>query len=101
MRTYESNLAVLTITGSAGSDQAVAAAAADGGATAEEHLSSGAEAMVIETQFPGGTADGNSTVSTKLVSASNFFLFFFRKLKLTRNASYLQIHLMSYTFTNN
>ncbi|XP_078170012.1 deneddylase isoform X2 [Carex rostrata] len=66
VRTYESNIAILSITGSAGSDQAVAAAAADGGATAEEHLSSGAEAMVIETQFPGGTADGNSTVSTKL-----------------------------------
>ncbi|KAJ3708924.1 hypothetical protein LUZ61_012629 [Rhynchospora tenuis] len=66
VRTYESDLAVLSITGSAGANQAVAAAAADGGAAAKEHLSSGTEAMVIETVFPGGTSDGSSTVSTKL-----------------------------------
>ncbi|KAJ4757335.1 Deneddylase ORF24 [Rhynchospora pubera] len=66
VRTYESDLAILSITGSTGANQAVAAAAADGGAAAQEHLSSGTEAMVIETVFPGGTPDGNGTVSTKL-----------------------------------
>ncbi|KAJ1704401.1 hypothetical protein LUZ63_004180 [Rhynchospora breviuscula] len=66
VRTYESDLAILSITGSASANQAVAASAADGGAAAQEHLSSGTEAMVIETVFPGGTSDGNSTVSTKL-----------------------------------
>jgi hypothetical protein len=77
VRTYESDLAILSITGTAGSDQAVAAAAADGGVAAEEHLSSGAEAMVIETVFPGGPPDGNSTVSTKLVSSPNLLLSYF------------------------
>lgn len=72
MRTYESDLAILSVTGTAGSNQAVAAAAADGGVAAEEHLSSGSEAMVIETVFPGRTPDRNSTVSTKLVSPPNF-----------------------------
>ncbi|XP_064944291.1 uncharacterized protein LOC103969261 isoform X2 [Musa acuminata AAA Group] len=65
IRSYDADLASLTLIGAVGSEQAVTAAAADGGAAAEEHLSSGASTMVLETVFPGG-ADERSTVSTRL-----------------------------------
>ncbi|URE49267.1 hypothetical protein MUK42_24422 [Musa troglodytarum] len=66
IRSYDADLASLTLIGAVGSEQAVTAAAADGGVAAEEHLSSGASTMVLETVFPGG-ADERSTVSTRLV----------------------------------
>ncbi|WOL09340.1 hypothetical protein Cni_G18093 [Canna indica] len=65
IRSYDGDLASLTLIGAVGYDQAVTAAAADGGAAAEEHLSSGASTMVVETVFPGGS-DECSTVSTRL-----------------------------------
>lgn len=67
VRTYENDLARLTLVGAVESRQALTAAAADGGGTAEEHLSAGMAAMVVETVFPG-IADDHSTVSTRLVS---------------------------------
>ncbi|XP_020099844.1 uncharacterized protein LOC109718190 [Ananas comosus] len=65
LRSYEGDLASLTLTGAVAHDQALTAAAADGGAAAEEHLSSGADAMIVETVFPG-SPDERSTVSTRL-----------------------------------
>ncbi|MQL90495.1 hypothetical protein Taro_023094 [Colocasia esculenta] len=65
VRTYENDLARLTLVGAVGFDQALAAAAADGGDAAEEHLASGLPTMVIETLYPGG-ASRHSTVSTRL-----------------------------------
>ncbi|RWW70279.1 hypothetical protein BHE74_00022048 [Ensete ventricosum] len=65
IRSYDADIASLTLIGAVGSEQAVTAAAADGGAAAEEHLSSGVSTMVLETVFPGG-ADERSTVSTRL-----------------------------------
>lgn len=67
VRTYENDLARLTLVGAVESRQALTAAAADGGGTADEHLSAGMAAMVVETVFPG-IADDRSTVSTRLVS---------------------------------
>lgn len=69
VRTYENDLARLTLVGAVDSRQAITAAAADGGSTADEHMSSGMAAMVVETIYPG-PADDRSTVSTRLVSAS-------------------------------
>lgn len=66
VRTYENDLARLTLVGPVGFDQALVAAAADGGDAAEEHLSSGLRTMVVETVYPGG-ASVHSTVSTRLV----------------------------------
>ncbi|XP_022715814.1 uncharacterized protein LOC111275010 isoform X2 [Durio zibethinus] len=65
VRTYENDLARLTLVGAVGFDQALTAAAADGGRAATEHVESGIPAMVIETVFPGPTAK-NATVSTRL-----------------------------------
>lgn len=65
VRTYENDLARLTLVGAVESRQALTAAAADGGGTADEHLSAGMAAMVVETVFPG-IADDRSTVSTRL-----------------------------------
>ncbi|XP_072982485.1 uncharacterized protein [Typha latifolia] len=65
VRSYEGDLSCLTLTGAVSYDQALTAAAADGGSAAEEHLSSGASAMVVETVFPG-SPDEHSTVSTRL-----------------------------------
>lgn len=67
VRTYENELTRLTVVGAVDFDQALVAAAADGGEAAEEHIVSGSQAMVIETVFPGG-GDDKSTVSTRLVS---------------------------------
>lgn len=68
VRIYENDLARLTLVGAVRFDQALTAAAADGGRTATEHIDSGIPAMVIETVFPGATAK-NATVSTRLVSS--------------------------------
>lgn len=68
IRSYDADLASLTLVGAVGFEQAVTAAAADGGDAAEEHLSRGSSTMVVETVFPGG-ADERSTVSTRLVSS--------------------------------
>lgn len=66
VRTYENNLARLTLVGSVDLEQALTAAAADGGEAAAEHIDSGVPAMVVETVFPG-PSDKRSTVSTRLV----------------------------------
>lgn len=68
VRTYENDLSRLRLVGAVAFEQAVTAAAADGGRTAVDHLSSGAPAMVVETFFPGANED-SATVSTRLVSS--------------------------------
>ncbi|KAL8144327.1 hypothetical protein V2J09_017359 [Rumex salicifolius] len=65
VRSYENDLSRLTIVGSVNYEQALTAAAADGGEAATDHLSSGMDAMVVETIFPG-SSDDRSTVSTRL-----------------------------------
>ena len=67
VRSYENDLARLTLVGAVDVEQAMTAAAADGGSAADEHIASGMEAMVVETVFPGAS-DEHSTVSTRLVS---------------------------------
>ncbi|KAL9234026.1 hypothetical protein vseg_008947 [Gypsophila vaccaria] len=65
LRTYENDLARLSLTGLVGFQQALAAASADGGSAAAEHVDSGLDVMAVETVFPGPT-DERSTVSTRL-----------------------------------
>ncbi|KAL8090775.1 hypothetical protein AgCh_040008 [Apium graveolens] len=65
VRTYENELTRFTLVGSVDFDQALVAAAADGGEAAEEHVVSGSPGMVVETVFPG-SGDDKSTVSTRL-----------------------------------
>ncbi|KAL5841550.1 hypothetical protein ACOSQ3_012153 [Xanthoceras sorbifolium] len=65
VRTYENDLARFGLVGSVAFDQALTAAAADGGRAAAEHVSSGVPAMVVETVFPGPN-DERATVSTRL-----------------------------------
>ncbi|XP_058095760.1 uncharacterized protein LOC131241108 isoform X2 [Magnolia sinica] len=65
VRSYESDLARLTVIGDVRFEQALTAAAADGGDAAEEHIASGMSTMVVETVFPGNS-DERSTVSTRL-----------------------------------
>ncbi|XP_055827080.1 uncharacterized protein LOC129895392 isoform X2 [Solanum dulcamara] len=65
LRTYENDLARLTLVGAVDFQQALTAAAADGGEAAGEHISSGMNAMVVETLFPG-PSDEHSTISTRL-----------------------------------
>ncbi|XP_057433002.1 uncharacterized protein LOC130725831 [Lotus japonicus] len=65
VRTYENDLSCLTLVGAVDSQQAVTAAAADGGEVASEHIDAGLDAMVVETVFPG-PSDDHSTVSTRL-----------------------------------
>ncbi|XP_010904887.1 uncharacterized protein [Elaeis guineensis] len=65
VRSYEGDLARLTLVGAVSYDQALTAAAADGGDAAEDHLSSGKSTMVVETVLPG-SSDEHSTVSTRL-----------------------------------
>ncbi|KAH7657940.1 hypothetical protein IHE45_17G053100 [Dioscorea alata] len=65
VRSYQNDLARLSVIGAVAADQALTAAAADGGDIAEEHLLSGAATMVVETVFPG-SSDERSTVSTRL-----------------------------------
>ncbi|XP_043689818.1 uncharacterized protein LOC122640656 isoform X2 [Telopea speciosissima] len=65
VRSYENDLARLTLIGEVAFEQALTAAAADGGEAADEHIASGMPTMVVETIFPGPSED-NSTVSTRL-----------------------------------
>ncbi|GAB2301196.1 hypothetical protein Dimus_035230 [Dionaea muscipula] len=65
VRTYENDLARITLVGPVDFQQALTAAAADGGVAADEHIASGVAAMVVETLFPG-SSDPHSTVSTRL-----------------------------------
>ncbi|KAF3451410.1 hypothetical protein FNV43_RR07505 [Rhamnella rubrinervis] len=65
VRTYENDLARLTLVGAVDFEQALTAAAADGGQAATEHIDSGVPAMVVETVYPG-PSDQHSTVSTRL-----------------------------------
>ncbi|MCD7468644.1 hypothetical protein HAX54_007033 [Datura stramonium] len=65
LRTYENDLARLTLVGAVDFQQALTAAAADGGEAAGEHISAGMPAMVVETLFPG-PSDEHSTISTRL-----------------------------------
>lgn len=67
VRTYENDLARLSLIGAVDFQQALTAAAADGGEAANEHIAAGMPAMVVETLFPG-PCDEHSTVSTRLVS---------------------------------
>ncbi|KAK1302245.1 hypothetical protein QJS10_CPB12g01042 [Acorus calamus] len=71
VRTYENDLARVLLVGDVAADQAVTAAAADGGETAGEHIASGLPTMVVETVFPGSNADERSTVSTRLFLPAN------------------------------
>ncbi|XP_051126357.1 uncharacterized protein LOC127248170 isoform X2 [Andrographis paniculata] len=66
VRTFENDLARLTVVGAVDFQQALTAAAADGGEAADEHISSGLTAMVVETVHPGQYEDC-STISTRLV----------------------------------
>lgn len=65
VRTYENDLARLTVVGPVDFEQALTAAAADGGKAAEEHITSGIPVMVAETLFPG-SPDDHSTIATRL-----------------------------------
>ncbi|XP_051126356.1 uncharacterized protein LOC127248170 isoform X1 [Andrographis paniculata] len=65
VRTFENDLARLTVVGAVDFQQALTAAAADGGEAADEHISSGLTAMVVETVHPGQYEDC-STISTRL-----------------------------------
>ncbi|KAG9446843.1 hypothetical protein H6P81_012971 [Aristolochia fimbriata] len=65
VRTYENDLCRLTLVGAVAFEQALTAAAADGGKAADEHISSGVPNMVVETLFPG-KPDEHSTIATRL-----------------------------------
>ncbi|XAR59196.1 hypothetical protein NMG60_11014900 [Bertholletia excelsa] len=65
VRTYENDLARLTVVGTVDFEQALTAAAADGGEAASEHICAGMPAMVVETVYPG-LPDEHGTVSTRL-----------------------------------
>ncbi|CAF1709630.1 BnaC03g58750D [Brassica napus] len=65
VRTYENDSARLSLVGTVAFDQALTAAAADGGEAADEHLRENVPVMVVETVFPGGS-DPKATVSTRL-----------------------------------
>lgn len=65
VRSYENDLARLSLIGPVDFEQALTAAAADGGEAADEHIDSRMEAMVVETVYPGPSED-KSTVSTRL-----------------------------------
>lgn len=66
VRTFENDLARLSLVGAVGFEQALTAAAADGGRAAAEHIDSGQPTMVVETIFPG-PEDEHATISTRLV----------------------------------
>ncbi|XP_019419904.1 PREDICTED: uncharacterized protein LOC109330247 isoform X1 [Lupinus angustifolius] len=65
VRIFENDLSQLTLVGAVDFDQALTAAAADGGQVATEHVNADLDAMVVETTFPG-SSDNHSTVSTRL-----------------------------------
>ncbi|KAL6198359.1 hypothetical protein ACLB2K_028150 [Fragaria x ananassa] len=65
VRTYENELARLGVVGAVDFQQALTAAAADGGEAADEHIREGVPSMVVETLLPGNS-DPYSTISTRL-----------------------------------
>ncbi|KAK9089054.1 hypothetical protein Scep_028136 [Stephania cephalantha] len=65
VRVYENDLARVSLVGDVAFEQAVTAAAADGGTAADEHVLGGMSTMVVETVFPGAHGE-RSTVSTRL-----------------------------------
>ncbi|GLT34341.1 hypothetical protein SLA2020_088620 [Shorea laevis] len=65
VRTYENDLARLSLVGAVGLEQALTAAAADGGRAADEHVDSGVPVMVVETVLTGAV-DKHATFSTRL-----------------------------------
>ncbi|CAJ1961806.1 unnamed protein product [Sphenostylis stenocarpa] len=65
VRTYDNDLSQLILVGTVDFQQALSAAAADGGQVASEHLDAGIEAMVVETVFPAPSSN-HATVSTRL-----------------------------------
>ncbi|THG09176.1 hypothetical protein TEA_004252 [Camellia sinensis var. sinensis] len=89
------DLARLTLVGAVDFEQALTAAAADGGETAAEHIASGMPAMVVETVFPG-PPDERSTVSTRLFLPARKVKEKAKKLK-----SYLTEDILSNTTSRN
>ncbi|PHU18829.1 hypothetical protein BC332_09980 [Capsicum chinense] len=65
LRTYENDLARLTLIGGVDFQQALMAAVAYGGEASGEHIVAGVNAMVVETLFPGYMNE-RSIVSTRL-----------------------------------
>ncbi|KAL2341830.1 hypothetical protein Fmac_009770 [Flemingia macrophylla] len=65
VRTFDTDLSQLTLVGPVDFQQALTAAAADGGQVASDHLDAGIDAMVVETVFPAPSSD-HATVSTRL-----------------------------------
>ncbi|KAH9309501.1 hypothetical protein KI387_037412 [Taxus chinensis] len=66
VRTFENDLCKLTLVGYRSLEEAITAAAADGGLTAAEHIDSGHSLMVVETICPGHSSE-RSTVATRLL----------------------------------
>ncbi|KAF5760751.1 hypothetical protein HanXRQr2_Chr16g0757091 [Helianthus annuus] len=95
VRTYENDLGRLSVIGDVELEQALTAAAADGGEAAEEHIAHGLDVMVAETVFPGH-ADEHSTISTRLFLPS-------RKVKerAKRLKNYLTKEVLSSTTSTN
>lgn len=67
VRSYENDMARLSLNGSVAFEQALTAAASDGGDAANEHIDAGLSTMVVDTVYPGPD-DEHSTISTRLVS---------------------------------
>ncbi|OVA11093.1 hypothetical protein BVC80_1741g79 [Macleaya cordata] len=88
VRIYENDLAQLTLIGDVSFEQALTAAAADGGEAADEHILSGISTMVVETVFPG-PSDEQSTISTRLFLPSKKVKEKARKLRNTLPADML------------
>ncbi|KAL4204709.1 hypothetical protein AMTRI_Chr01g111230 [Amborella trichopoda] len=65
VRTYENDLGRMIVTGEVDLEQALTAAAADGGEAAKEHMDSGIATMVIETVYPESSGE-HGTISTRL-----------------------------------
>nr|XP_027102388.1 uncharacterized protein LOC113723528 isoform X3 [Coffea arabica] len=82
VRTFENDSARLTLVGAVDFQQAVTAAAADGGRAANEHIIAGLPTMVIETVFPG-RPDDCSTLSTRLFLPASKVKEKAKKLKAT------------------
>ncbi|KAI3988085.1 hypothetical protein MKX01_011874, partial [Papaver californicum] len=65
VRTYENDLAPLTLIGDVSFEQTLTAASADGGEAANQHIVSGLSTMVVETIFPS-SSDEHITIATRL-----------------------------------
>ncbi|KAF5197037.1 deneddylase [Thalictrum thalictroides] len=87
-RTYENDLGRLSLVGTVAFEQALTAAAADGGEAADEHINADMSSMVVETVFPG-PLDEKSTISTRLFLPSRKVKEKARKLRSTLPADML------------